>query len=126
MRLKGVLEMEGIKLHLNVELQDGERNIYLAKVHPNCVVIPKERWPVDLLGFSPDCVRMLKSKNVKYLSELVDESWKLVVADFSEKIQQELEVCMNRFKTLALIFDQEPLDVIEVEVQPFVDEGSSA
>lgn len=126
MKLRGVLEMEGIRLHLNVELQDGECNIYLAKVHPNCVVIPKERWPVDLLGLPPDCVRALKSRKVKSLSELVDESWNLVIGGFSEKTQQDIEACVHRFKSLALIFDQEPLDVVKVETHVFVDESPHA
>lgn len=116
MKIQGVLSVEGINFHIDVDAPDDERNIYVTNVHPNCLVIPKERWRVDFLGLPETVVAALHKRGIYTLKVLTDEKWELAIDDLPEETALVIKEALAHFRKIALLFERveryrEPLGV---------------
>lgn len=120
MRIQGTLEVEGVKLHVNIDAPDNHQEIFVTNVHPNCVVIPRERWKIEYLGFSSLLVDTLHAQGVHFLHHLVDERWEARMDGFTltEAEMEEIERALETFFSIALVFDQSPEVVVNPELPP--------
>lgn len=120
MNIKGVLEMEGgPNLHIDIEAPDDQEHIFVTNIHPNCLVIPKERWWVGYLALSPGVLRELRSKAIEHLDQLVDSSWELTVDGLSERARKEIIEALAHFQEIALVFKEPSREELGKEVVSF-------
>ncbi len=118
-KIQGVLEVGGINLHVDIETHDGESDIYVTNVHPNCLVIPKERLMVDFLGLPSEVVLYLQAKGFSSLASLVDDHWQVKSNGFSPDIKDAVSVAIKQLRDKALVFDRverfrEPMGVVDL------------
>lgn len=106
MNIKGVMEVEGVRLFIAIDAPDESRDIYVTNVHPNCVVIPKERWPVEYLGLSQYALRDLAEHNVTHLDQLVDGQWQLSRKGLNKNTDDEIIASLDGLRRIALLFEQ--------------------
>lgn len=105
MKVQGTLTVEGVKLYVRIDARDDEQELYVTNVHPNCLVIPKERWKVDYLGLPSEVVQELKNRGILFLGQLVDGKWNLGVSGFNEEMQAVISDALRKFLEIALVFD---------------------
>lgn len=107
MKIQGVLSVEGVRLHVDVEAADDEQDLYVTNVHPNCLVVPKERWRIEFLGLPPAALLELKRRQIFTLGQLVDESWNLGVDGFSTELATCITEALGEFRKIALVFERQ-------------------
>lgn len=108
MRVRGTLTVEGIKLHVDVEAPDHQKELFVTNVHPSCLVIPRERWKIEYLGFTDRTVAELRAKGIATLDNMLDSEWSLdprEMSGLSDAAREEVERTLEEFREIALIFD---------------------
>lgn len=109
MRIQGMLTVEGIRLHVDIESFDNERELFVTNVHPSCLVIPRERWRVEFLGLPQHVLAELRENGILTLDRLVDEEWNLdrrkIKVSLSEETWQALSYSLETLREIALVFD---------------------
>lgn len=126
MRVKGTLTIEGVNLHLNVSAPDDQQEIYLANVHPSCMVIPKDRWKIEYLGLPPEAVQELRSRNISVLGQLVNETWTLGVDGLNDEMRVAINEALDRFLDIALRFELPPeKKTVQVPARPQAEVAAS-
>jgi len=108
MKVQGTLSLEGVKLHVRIEAPDDQTTLYVTNVHPNCLVIPKERWRVEFLGLPPEVVEALHSRNITFLGQLVDAKWRIGAHGLNEEMNRQIGEALRTFLDIALVFDLPP------------------
>ena len=119
MRIKGVVEVEGVRLHVDIQAPDTKEDVYVTNVHPNCLVVPKERWYVEFLGLSQSAQDELGRENIRHLGQLTDGEWKLSRNGLTEGTTKELTEALARLRSAALLFEQTPVEQIVRELVGF-------
>lgn len=119
MRIKGVVEVEGVRLHVDIQAPDAKEDVYVTNLHPNCLVVPKERWYVEFLGLSQSAQVELAAENIRHLGQLTDGEWKLSRNGLTEGTTRELTEALARLREMALFFEQTPLEQIVRELVGF-------
>jgi hypothetical protein len=115
MRVEGVLTVEGVTFHVDIDTDDRDTDVYVTNVHPNCMVIPKERWRVEFLGLPPAVVTLLHERDIFDLGTLIDGRWNLAVNGLGKDAERIVSEALAEFKKIALLFEQverfrEPLE----------------
>lgn len=105
MKIEGMIRVEGVELHVDVEAPDGATHLYVTNVSKNTLVIPPERLALRILGFSKKVQEALEEKRVRTLAELVDERGNLRALDLKPKIRAEVERVLEGLRRAALVFD---------------------
>ncbi|MBI4094134.1 hypothetical protein HY417_04170 [Candidatus Kaiserbacteria bacterium] len=105
MKIQGVLTIEGVKLHVDIDALDDDQDLYVTNVHPNCLVIPKERWRVEFLGLPPDIVEQLQKRGIGTLDKLVNGDWHARVDGFDEASQRKIAASLAEFLRIAFVFN---------------------
>lgn len=119
MKIQGIVEVEGVRLHIDIEAPDSREDIYVTNIHPNCLVIPKERWPVEHLGLPLTALQELQERGLKYLGEITDSRWQISSNGLSEATGQELSEALARLRQTALLFEQSTPEELAREVAGF-------
>ncbi|MBI2636699.1 MAG: hypothetical protein HYW81_00700 [Parcubacteria group bacterium] len=119
MRIKGVVEVEGVRLHVDIQAPDEREDVYVTNLHPNCLVVPKERWYVEFLGLSQSAQVELAAENIRHLGQLTDGEWKLSRNGLTEATTSELNAALQHLREMALLFEQTPLEQIVRELVGF-------
>ncbi len=105
MKIQGTLTVEGVKLLVNISAPDDVQEVYVANVHPSCLVIPKDRFRVEHLGLPKKIVEVLHRREIFYLGQLVDGRWDLGVGGFTAEVRDVLVQTLRQFREIALTFD---------------------
>lgn len=105
MRIKGMFEVEGINLHIDIVAPDDEKNLYITNITPECLLIPPERWPIKYLCLSQETERELSEKNINNLRDLLRDGWYNKV---TENTKQETKSAIITLREKALIFERTP------------------
>ena len=106
MKIQGTVTVEGISLRVDIEAPDDTKELYVTNVHPNCLVIPRERWRVEFLGLPAEIVAALHAHNIFTLGELVDNHWNPRVLGLNETIDAKIEEAVAAFRKIALVFER--------------------
>ena len=112
MKIQGVIEVEGIKLHIDIDAPDNHQDIYVANVHPNCLVVPKERWYIEYLDLSVEAVKELKQQQINNLGQLTNGQWQISREGLSEQTNQELVQALECLRQMAILFEQPTPEVL--------------
>lgn len=104
MKIQGIIEAEGVKLHVDVDVPDDQVEVYVTNVHPNCVVVPQDRWRVEFLGLPREIVKMLHDRGVFFLSQLNHENEKGVLG-FDKEVLDEINEALTKLQEIAIIFE---------------------
>lgn len=118
MKVQGTLSLEGIKLHVRIDAPDDQQTLYVTNVHPNCLVIPKDRWRVEFLGLPKEIVAELHQRNIVFLGQLIDENWNLGAHGLNEDMRQQIGEALRIFFKIALVFDLPPKYKLERLFKP--------
>lgn len=118
MKVQGTLSLEGVKLHVRIDAADDQQTLYVTNVHPNCLVIPKERWRVEFLGLPKEIVEELHRRNIVFLGQLIDGNWKLGARGLNEDMRQQIGEALRKFLDIALVFDLPPKHKLELLFRP--------
>ncbi len=117
MKIKGMLEVSGVNLNVNIEAPDQSREIYVTNVSPQCLIIPRERFDVGYLGLSYPVLEELGRKKIDNLAQLLPIGWELdwVALDLTPRAKAELEDAMAKFRKMVLMteFAEESKSVAE-------------
>lgn len=128
MKIQGVLNVEGVELHVNIEAPDGQRELYVTNIHPSCLVIPRERWRVEYLGLPSEVVRGLKEQGISSLEDLLNEEWNLDLKKVQKKLTAsaiaQIEQSLHNFLEIALVFDM-PRQFPEVNVRDVIHQNGN-
>ncbi len=108
MKVLGTLNLEGIKLHVQIEAPDDERVLYVTNVHPNCLVIPRDRWKVEFLGLPRATIEELHRRDIFFLGQIVNENWTLGAHGLNEEMLRQIGEALRIFLDIALVFDLPP------------------
>lgn len=114
MKIQGILTIEGISLHVEIDAPDDARELYVTNVHPNCLVIPKERWKIEFLGLPTEIVATLHERNVFTLGELVDGHWDPRFVGLDEATEARIKEALTAFRKIALVFERMEFEGAEV------------
>ncbi len=106
MKIQGVIQVEGVELHVDIEAPDDQKELYVTNVHPDCLVIPKERWKVEFLGLPVDALIELQMRGVTTLGQLVDETWNIGASGLSEGTKRKVQEALTTFRQIALVFER--------------------
>lgn len=104
MKIQGEVEIEGIKLQVNIEAPDDAQNLYVTNVSPTCVVVPRERWQIEWLGLSEKTVRELTKRGLTTIAHLIDDQWQLKIGILPETISEEIKEALERLRSIAIVF----------------------
>ena len=107
MKMQGTLEVDGIRLTVDVEAPDDATDLYVTNVHPNCLVIPKERWRIEHMGLSDDAIAYLHHSGIHFLGQLVNGGFKFVLTHLDENVAKEVNHSLERIRDMALLFETE-------------------
>lgn len=118
MKVQGTLSLEGVKLHVRIDAPDDQQTLYVTNVHPNCLVIPKERWRVEFLGLPKEIVEELHRRNIVFLGQLINENWTLGAHGLNEDMRQQIGEALRIFLDIALVFDLPPKYKLEQLFRP--------
>jgi len=105
MKIRGVVDIEGIALNVIIDAPDDTKELYVTNISARCLVMPKERWPLRCLGLSQEVFRELTDKGFATLDHVVDAHWK-IKDDLAVRpnTKKELEKQVVYFLDRALIF----------------------
>lgn len=113
MKVQGTLKLEGVKLHVRIEAPDDERTLYVTNVHPNCLVIPRNRWKIEFLGLPRETIEELHRRDIFFLGQLVNENWTLGAHGLNEEMHRQIGEALRAFFDIALVFDLPPQHQLE-------------
>jgi hypothetical protein len=123
MKMQGTLEVDGVRLTVDIEAPDDATDLYVTNVHPNCLVIPKERWRIEHMGLSDDATTYLHHRGIHFLGQLVNGGFKLVLTSLDDSVANEVHHSLERIRDMALLFETEqaanhtpPVDSPELDV----------
>lgn len=123
MKIEGVVTVEGVELHVNIEAPDDERELWVTNIHPSCLVIPRERWRVEYLGLPLEVLKECKNQGIASLDDLLSEQWKVDLKKVQKKLSvsaiAHIEQATHNFLEIALVFDM-PRQYPEVNVQDVI------
>ncbi len=105
MKIEGVITVEGVDLHVDVEASDEARHLYITNVAPNTLILPPERLRLEWLALSPKTLTALIEQQRENLADIVDQQGNLTVKDLPPKAQKEVEQALAHLKQAALVFD---------------------
>lgn len=105
MKIEGVIHVEGMDLHVDIEVADSTSHIYVTNVHPSTLVIPPERLELHYLALSKTALAALEAKQIKTLADLVDQQGTLRPVKLSTTVQAEVERVLGALRKAALVFD---------------------
>lgn len=108
MRIKGEIEIEGVKLCIDIEAPDDDRVIFVTNLTPSFLVVPKQRWPVEFLELRPETIEGLRDAGVDTLGDLVDDSWQLTLLPGLEQHHQEIRGAIAQLREIAMTFEDHP------------------
>ncbi len=118
MMIKGVFEVDGVRILVDVDIPAGQREVYVTNVSAQCLVIPRERWRLDLLDLNAATLGALTSAGMKTLDDLVSDNWELKLPDELLEFKEAVERAVIRLRSVALTFD--PLsENVEQQRSPF-------
>lgn len=128
MRIKGEIEIEGVKLYVDIEAPDGDRVIFVTNLTSSFLVVPKQRWPVEFLELRPETIEGLREAGVDTLGDLVDDSWQLTIPEGLKQHQQEIGHAVAQLREIAMTFEEhpEPDALLASETFPLPEEESRA
>lgn len=105
MKIEGVIYMEGVDLHVDVEVADSASHVYVTNVHPSTLVIPPERLELRYLALSKTALAALEAKEIKTLADLVDKQGTLRPVKLSTTVKAEVAQVLGALRKSALVFD---------------------
>lgn len=105
MKIEGVIYVEGVDLHVDVEVADSASHVYVTNVHPSTLVIPPERLELRYLALSKTALAALEAKQIKTLADLVDQQGTLRPLKLSTTVKAEVEQVLGALRKAALVFD---------------------
>ena len=103
MKIAGVIDAEGVRLHVDVDVPDDQDEVYVTNVHPNCFVVPYERWRVEFLGLPLETVEKLQKQGILFLGQLERENGKGVIG-LDEELANAVNGALKKLEEMALIF----------------------
>jgi hypothetical protein len=108
MIIKGVVEVEGVRLVINVEAPDDEREIHVTNIHPSFLVVSKERWPIEFLDLNPEVYTALKTAGIITLGDITDADWEVRLPKAMERYYSDVVSAVGEVRGLAVVFEQAP------------------
>lgn len=105
MKIEGVIRVEGVELHVDVEAPDGATHVYVTNVAPNTLVIPPERLPLRSLALTDGTADALAARGAHTLADLLDRRGDLKVTDLPPERQEDVQRVIAELKTASLVFD---------------------
>lgn len=120
MRIKGAIEIEGIRLVVDIEAPDNEREVFVTNISPSFLVIPRARWPVEFLELDSEVIEAARTAGIQRLSDLVDEQWQLRLPDDLIQHHAVIQEAVKRLRGIALTFEPvAPEPVLREGREPF-------
>lgn len=104
MKIEGVIEAEGVKLHIDVDVPDDQEEVYITNVHPNCFVVPKERWRIEFLGLPPEVSKKLQDRGILFLGQLNHENGEGAIG-LDENETRAVSDALKKLGEMAIIFE---------------------
>jgi hypothetical protein len=105
MKIEGVIRVEGVDLHVDVEVADTTSHIYVTNVHPSTLVIPPERLELRWLALSESTLAELAKTHRTTLADLVDRQGNLRSMQLSTEVEAEVVQVLGALRKAALVFD---------------------
>lgn len=128
MWIRGVVQVDDVRLMIDIDVPDGEREVYVTNVSHRCLVIPQERWPLDLLDLDDATLRALTGAGLKTVGDVVDcasPQWAVRLSGELEPLTSVVQGALDRLRAMALIFgntendgDNEPREPFPIAGQP--------
>lgn len=105
MKIEGVIRVEGVELHVDVEAPDGATHVYVTNVAPNTLVIPPERLPLRSLALADGTADALAAQGAHTLADLVDQRGEVRVQHLPPEVRLEVDRVLEELRAAALVFN---------------------
>ena len=119
MKIEGMLTMEGVNLHVHIDVPDNLRDVFVTNIPPDALIVTRDRVRIESLGFTPEFVESLRLKGIYYLNHLVNERWHLTLDRLNEQERRTVVPIVRMFLEAALVpfdsFDGEIITADEAE-----------
>ncbi|MBI2053201.1 MAG: hypothetical protein HYT41_00435 [Candidatus Sungbacteria bacterium] len=103
MKIQGVLEVEGVQLHIHVDVPDDSRDVFVTNVPYDAQIVTRDRIRVESLAFPPAIIEALHQKGIRYLNRLLDEQWEPALDHLHEEERWEVLPVRKMYVDAALI-----------------------
>lgn len=107
MRVTGSIDVDGVKLVVDVDVPDGMTQVFVTNISPDCLVIPKSRWPITLLELGSMSVQVLQQAGLMTLENITDEQWNVRLPESLQPLVEEVTKAVQRLRAVALTFEME-------------------
>lgn len=107
MRVTGSIDVDGVKLVVDVDVPDGMTQVFVTNISPDCLVIPKSRWPITLLELGSMSVQVLQQAGLMTLENITDEQWNVRLPESLQPLVEEVTKAVQRLRAVALTFEAE-------------------
>ncbi|TSC62486.1 MAG: hypothetical protein G01um101448_613 [Parcubacteria group bacterium Gr01-1014_48] len=103
MKIQGVLSVEGINLHVQIDAGDEAKDVFVTNLPPHALVFTRERLRIEALGFSQEIVDTLLRQRIFHLNDLVNEYWEFTLENVPSEVRADVEKTLELFLDAALI-----------------------
>ena len=107
MRVTGSIDVDGVKLVVDVDVPDGMTQVFVTNISSDCLVIPKSRWPITLLELGSMSVQVLQQAGLVSLGDITDDQWNVRLPEPLQPLVEEVTKAVQRLRAVALTFDAE-------------------
>ncbi|MBI5728252.1 MAG: hypothetical protein HY984_00685 [Candidatus Magasanikbacteria bacterium] len=119
MHIQGEMTIEGVRLVVDIEAPDDDREIFVTNLGPSFITIPKQRWPLEYLDLADETREALRQAGVRTLADVIDRSWQLSLPQGLDGYHDEVWSALESLRSIALTFEALPDDVAEPGLEPF-------
>lgn len=105
MQIDGVIQVNGVELHVDIDVSDETKHIYVTNVAPNTLCLPPERLQLAWLNFTDDTLAWLSQHDVGTLADLVDRQGDLKIGNMAPEVFKEVDTLLRHLRSAGLVFD---------------------
>lgn len=108
MRIAGLIQVEDVTLHVDIDVPDGEQEVFVTNISSRCLVIPKERWPLEFLELGGETLAVLHSNGLRTIGDVTDIGWTVQLSATLSPLEEEVQRALDHLRnTVALSFSPE-------------------
>jgi len=108
MRIVGQIQVEDVVLTVDIDVPDGEKEVFVTNISARCLVIPKERWPLGFLELGGDTLTVLRDAGLTTIGDVTGMGWQVELPASLAQLEPEVQGALDLLRcTVALTFSPE-------------------